>query len=970
MRFKSIKRIRDFRALQKPGLFLFLVFLFPKLYSQDTQFEIFTGTPEFSILYDKKGSPLDSISASLLAEDIYKVSHKKPLVTTDVNKTKGNTIVIGQLNSDLISKFVGSNDLPRKFKNQNESFLHKVVKDEAKKILVVAGTDPRGTAYGVFELSEKIGVSPWYWWADVPVKKQKEIIIEQEEFYSKEPSVEFRGIFLNDEDWGLQPWAEKTFEPEVGDIGPKTYAKIFELLLRLKANTIWPAMHPSTKAFFHYQGNPEMAEKYQIVIGTSHAEPMLRNNVDEWDKEPMGSFNYLSNKENVYKYWEERVKETKDIDAIYTLGMRGIHDSGMEGVKGIEEAKANLQNVLKDQRKLLKTYSSKEVTGVPQAFTVYKEVLDVYDHGLELPEDVTIVWTDDNYGYIRRLGNEEERARKGGGGVYYHASYWGRPHDYQWLSTTHPALIRNEMMKAYKNNSRKMWILNVGDLKPAEYNMQLFMDMAYDIEKFEEPEYVDKHMQDFYSNAFGKAKGKPIANIKKEYYNLAFERKPEFMGWSQTEPTTKIDTTAYTPFSWGDEINRRIDSYEALEEKTEKIQHQIPEVTRDAYFQLVHYPVKAASFMNKKFLYRDLALKYLKQNRLIVKKYKNLSHTYYDSIASITRRYNEEVSGGKWKGMMDMAPRKLPVFDKPEISFYLDPNYSTAAGISVENASGVEDLQLPAFYENSPQNHFFDIYLKQPKSVKWSVQNVPSWLQLSETKGNLTKDGITEKRITVAVDWQKWRQVNRPKNAELNPRLGKRRHKINMQLRSYKLAETGENIFTEQNGLVVIYAENYSGKTDRDEFKWERIPGLGYSRNLMQSFPLTGKPLDTLQLQEKSPYLEYTLYTESLTKNAELVLHALPTHPLTNEHGMRIGVQWNDGPVEIVDFRTYGRSEEWKQNVLRNLAKVHIPVEIQEAGKQILKIYMVDQGVALDFIYVNLQDQSLPYSLLPETRFN
>lgn len=219
--------------------------------------------------------------------------------------------------------------------------MHKILTSPfsaSNKALIIAGTDARGTAFGVFDLSMKIGVSPWYFWADAPVQKKEEIIIEQEDFFSEEPSVEYRGIFLNDEDWGLQPWAAKTYEPETGDIDPKTYSKIFELLLRLKANAIWPAMHPSTKAFFYYPRNPELAEKYHIVVGSSHAEPMLRNNVDEWKKESMGNFNYISNKENVYQYREERVKQSKDLDAIYTLGMRGIHDS-VEGAKNIEEAK-------------------------------------------------------------------------------------------------------------------------------------------------------------------------------------------------------------------------------------------------------------------------------------------------------------------------------------------------------------------------------------------------------------------------------------------------------------------------------------------------------------------------------------------------------------------------------------------------------------------------------------------------------
>src|SRR5690606_26875507 len=327
---------------------------------------------------------------------------------------------------------------------------------------------------------------------------------------------------------------------------------------------------------------------------------------------------------------------------------------------------ANLQNVINDQRELLITYNHKAIQEIPQVFTVYKEVLDLYDHGLDLPEDITIMWTDDNYGYIRRLSNTKERKRIGGSGVYYHTSYWGRPHDYQWINSTPPMLLWSEMKKAYDTGSKKIWILNVGDLKPAEYNIDLFLSMAYDMKAFQSPKAIKNHMTSFYGFIFGEV-GQRIAKLKAQYYNLAFERKPEFMGWSQTEPTTKIDTTAYTPFAWGDEINRRINRYQELETKAELLQSQVDSKAKDAFFQLVYYPVKGTSFMNKKFLYRDLALKYATQGRLGAAHFKKLSGSCYDSIREITTHYNTAISNGKWNHFMSMAPRDLPVFHKPEI---------------------------------------------------------------------------------------------------------------------------------------------------------------------------------------------------------------------------------------------------------------------------------------------------------------
>nr|MBP6758225.1 glycosyl hydrolase 115 family protein [Flavobacterium sp.] len=550
--------------------FLFLLLFLPKSEAQNeaaSKFEVFTKDKKAVILYDNTKA-LDSILAYSLAEDIFKVTGFKPLVTKNKATASGNVIVIGQSQSELVQSFLDKNNDWKGFEKQWESYGYKTILNPNKKIskaFVIAGTDPRGTAFGVFDLSQKIGVSPWYWWADVPVAKQKELVLSQNSFQSKAPSVKFRGIFLNDEDWGLRPWAAKTFEPEVGNIGPKTYAKIFELLLRLKANTIWPAMHEGTTAFFNIPGNAKIAEAYQIVVGSSHAEPMLRNNVDEWKEKEMGHFNYVSNRDNVYKYWEDRVKESKNVDAIYTIGMRGVHDSKMEGVKTNKEGAELIKQIIKDQRKLFETYINPDATKVPQAFTVYKEVLELYDEGLQVPDDVTLVWTDDNYGYIRRLSNEQEQKRSGGGGVYYHASYWGRPHDYLWVDSVHPALLREEMMKAYQANCKQIWILNVGDLKAIEYSTQLFLDMAYDAPTFEDASNVKKHMSTFYSSIFGKAYGKLIAEMKWDYFDLAFERKPEFMGWSQTEPSTKTKQTAYNPFFFGDENQRRIDQYQNLE---------------------------------------------------------------------------------------------------------------------------------------------------------------------------------------------------------------------------------------------------------------------------------------------------------------------------------------------------------------------------------------------------------------------
>ncbi|MGZ5192044.1 MAG: glycosyl hydrolase 115 family protein, partial [Flavisolibacter sp.] len=497
---------------------------------QNGSFPLVAKGKASTIFIDTTDAQVVRIAAQALSNDVKLVTGKRPGIDSS-NNLQSYSIIIGTIGKNrIIDKLIKSGKLNvAKIKGQWETFGISVIDqpfNNVKQAIVIAGSDPRGTAFGVFELSKMIGVAPFYWWADITPDRKEELFVTKGISIVGPPSVKYRGIFINDEDWGLQPWASKTFEPETGDIGPKTYAKVFELLLRLKANLIWPAMHPSTKAFFHYPGNVKVAADYAINVGSSHAEPMLRNNVGEWNEKTMGHFNYISNKEVVYKYWEERIKQSSNINAIYSLGMRGVHDSGMEGVKNAKEAVPLIEQIFKDQRGLLADYINKDTLAVPQVFTAYKEVLDIYDNGLRLPEDVTIVWPDDNYGYIQRLNNENEKSRSGGSGIYYHASYWGRPHDYLWLGSTHPSLVQEEMMKAYTTGANRLWVLNVGDIKPLEYNIEQFMDMAFDAKLFQDSRYAKKHLSIWVNKTFGKQEADKIVNVLWHYYQLAFERKP------------------------------------------------------------------------------------------------------------------------------------------------------------------------------------------------------------------------------------------------------------------------------------------------------------------------------------------------------------------------------------------------------------------------------------------------------------
>lgn len=618
------------------------------------------------------------------ASDLEIITGRKiPVNNTNIYEPKTKGIYIGQFGSKLVKNF--PEDYSGQLQNQWEKFIIKKQGDN----IIITGSDIRGTVYGVFDLAERTGISPWKWWADVsPVKNENLKLNLPPEGIEAAPSVHFRGIFLNDEDWGLQPWAAQTFEPETKDIGPKTYEKIFQLLLRLKANTIWPAMHSCTKAFFSIKGNKEMAEKYHIYIGTSHAEPMLRNNVSEWDTKARGEFNYFTNKNKVKEYWQERISDLKNGNYIMTMGMRGIHDSGMEGHASLQQKVQLLETIINDQRQILQKTLNKPVEDIPQVFIPYKEVLELYNNGLKIPDDITLVWTDDNYGYIRRLSNKNEQQRKGGSGIYYHLSYWGRPHDYLWLSTTQPGLIWYEMSRAWQNGSHKIWIANVGDIKPAEYNMEFFLDLAWNINSISKTT-IETHLFNWCAREFGKSNAPGLTDLFREYYRLAFLRKPEFMGWSRTEPITSTRPTEFTSAN-NNEIQRRIDSYRRLYNKADNIKLSIPEERQDAYFQLVEYPVKCAALMNFKFLYAQQA--YLSGDKNEKDSFSSSSRKAYEEITRLTEKYNTGIRNGKWNKIMDMHPRNLPAYDMPE--------YYTSDTDSIDTTkTGYENLTAPVFIQ-------------------------------------------------------------------------------------------------------------------------------------------------------------------------------------------------------------------------------------------------------------------------------
>ncbi|MFG6487615.1 glycosyl hydrolase 115 family protein [Roseateles sp. BYS78W] len=512
--------------------------------------------------------------------------------------------------------------------------------------LVIVGADRRGTAYGVYTLSQALGVSPWVWWADLAPVKRGPLHVSLSEPLQDGPAVKYRGLFINDEDWGLQPWAAHTFEPEAGTIGPRTYEQVFRLLLRLKANTLWPAMHQVSGAFNADPRNAELAQRYGIVMGSSHAEPLLRNNVAEW-KAPPGQYNYATHPALVRDYWAERLKTNGRFENLYTLGMRGIHDSGMQGGGTVAEKQALLNRLIADQRELLRQHVG-DPAQLPQIFVPYKEVLPLMTTppGLALPDDVTLVWPDDNFGYLRQFPDAAQAKRPGGSGVYYHLSYLGAPLSYLWLSTTPPALVAEEMGRAWDAGVQRLWMVNAGDIKPAEVNLGHWFDLAWNPAAVR-AQGQGEYLRELALRLFGVEDiGAEIATIWDGYYRLNFERRPEHLQFFL--PGEKPRRSGLAPGA----VNERLTRFAQLLSMLDAVRPRIAAAQRDGFFQLVEYPLRASALANERFFALERYAATLERDPAAARTVAAQAVHADQRLKALTARYN----AGRWAGILAEEP--------------------------------------------------------------------------------------------------------------------------------------------------------------------------------------------------------------------------------------------------------------------------------------------------------------------------
>lgn len=629
-----------------------------------------------------------------LQNDITNVTGVKPKILTSED-TKSYEIIIGTLGkSKLIDQLVLAKKLDVKnLKNKWESFLITTMdnpKVQGQKMMVIAGSDKRGTIYGIYEISKQLGVSPWYWWADVPPQKRSTAYVLPGLYTSGEPKVKYRGIFINDEAPCFTGWTKEKF----GGVNSKVYSHLFELLLRLRANYFWPAMWGN--AFNEDDPeNPRIADEYGIVMGTSHHEPMMRAQ-KEWGKHHKeygnGEWNYLTNEAGLKQFWEDGLKRNKDYENIITMGMRGDGDMPMKDVGSAEENFRLLERIMKDQRKIIEDVTKKTAAKTPQIWALYSEVLDYYDQGIKVPDDMTILLCDDNWGDVRRLPELGAKKHPGGYGMYYHVDLHGAPRAYQWLNMTQISHMWEQLQLSYNYGVDKIWILNVGDLKPNEYPMDFFLAMAWNPTSFNENN-LEEYARKFCAEQFGKEEATEAAEILSMYC--------KYNGRVTAE---MLDQRTYDLESG--EFLQVKDAYMALETRALRQYLEIPAQYKDAYMELVLHPVRAMANLYDMYYAVAMNAKLAAEKDLKANYWADRAGYCFERDAELSKDYNLNVAGGKWNHIMDQTHIGYKSWDEPRggnimpKTTRIKPEEAKQGGYVFNEKNGVVVIEAEHYFEN------------------------------------------------------------------------------------------------------------------------------------------------------------------------------------------------------------------------------------------------------------------------------
>jgi hypothetical protein len=957
-----------------------------------------------AVVYDQESGAPIAKAADLLAHDLKALSGAAPAISTGFTAAKGNAVFIGLASAPKMAELLKANKISTapidgKFETYGRAVLP-APWGGGHKVLVIFGSDMRGTVWGVIDLTRELGISAWEWWADVTIRRVDRIAVDASPSFSKEPTVKYRGFFINS--GGLTNWSKQGFEPAQGGIGPETYSRVFELMWRLKANVLWPAMARGDISFNERPENYEVAKDYAIIRGSAHNEMLLRDNLREWNAKTMGPFNWFTNKERILDYWRTAIEKFGKYDNIYTLGMRAIDDVPLEGADTPEARAAAISEVIAVQRKMLSEVLHKPADQIPQILTLYKEVTAAYNTGkMNVPPDVILNWAEDNFGYDMQMSSPEEQKRPGGSGMYYHAIFWGAPAGYTAVVSIDPALMREEMMRAYHQKTRAFWILNVGAIKPCEFMAQFFLDMAFNADAFEDPQSAKTYLSGWIGTTFGPAYRDRITELMWRYYKLGFDRNPEFMTSATMWPESSVQQSRFNLLDFGDENARRVDAYKSLVTEADKLGEALPDDRKAAFYQLVQFTIEVGAAMNFEQLDLDRSISYGLQHRASANAYSEQSKLAYQMVQAAIDRYNS-LENGRWRGFAGVQGH-LPAYQPPYVPTWQPVKDEPRCGIQVEgggyfNGRGFWAPTLPSFHrELGDQSYYLDIFNQLPTDAEWSattrrfdpawgtanrlptdaersaMANVP-WIKIDRTAGRFSaRDKVFEQRLHVSVDWAK-----APKKGEglITIRCSAGEQPVDVHVRIAPEVTDKSVSFIESQGVVSMYAIHADAKRGA----WRVLDGLGHAGGVLQT-DLDMAPVDVANALAlaQAPYAEYHFGTVALDRDynfpnyilddtATIRAIGLPVFPITKGGKLRIALSLDGAPPTVLDFATEYYAAAWRDNVMTNTTVVEMPRLPLKAGRHTLGVYVLDPGVTLDRFEVAFRGSSPAYGPIPETK--
>jgi hypothetical protein len=887
-----------------------------------------------------------------LQADVARVTGRSPTITHDDTALQASAIIVGTLgHSRLVDRLIREGKLDATaIVGRWEASLTQVLENPlpgVARALVIAGSDKRGTIFGIYDLSEQMGVSPWYWWADVPVRHKEALFVAPGRHVRPGPAVRYRGIFLNDEAPALTGWVNEKF----GGYNHQFYEKVFELVLRLKGNFLWPAMW--NNAFNEDDPlNPKLADEYGIVMSTSHHEPMLRAQ-QEWKRHGQGPWDYTKNADVLRSFWEEGIRRNKAYESIITLGMRGDGDMPMSASANT----ALLEKIVADQREILAKEYGPDLSAVPQVWALYKEVQEYYEKGMRVPDDVTLLWCDDNWGNVRRLPTAEERKRKGGAGIYYHFDYVGGPRSYKWLNTVPITKVWEQMSLAYEHGADRIWIVNVGDLKPMEFPIEFFVHLAWDPAAWPK-ERLAEYGRLWAEREFGPADATAIADVVAKYTKYNGRRKLELL-----EPTT---------FSLVDyqEADRVLAEWQAITEKAEDISRRLPQDARDAFFELVLHPTKASAQVTALYVTVGRNRLYAAQGRASTNDLAAQARALFQADADLSAYYNHTLAQGKWNHMMDQTHIGYTYWNQPRTNVMpevveIEVPVPAALGVAIEGSSAAwpaaaDAPVLPECDVFNRQRRHIDVFNRGRTPFSFSAESGTPWIVLSESEGTVDK----ERRIWVSVDWDK-----APKGRGEGQVIVKgpgAESGVAVRVASFNPGTPRPESFrgfVEGDGYVALEAEHVTRKVDAGQVRWERIDDYGRTASSMATFPFTAPSVAPPQ---DSPRLEYRMHLFHAGKvQVEAIL--APTLNYVPGRGLRFALSFDDQPPQVIDALAQSSLEDWEASVRDSVRRVTSTHTLAKPGDHILRLWMVDPGVVVQRLVVDLGGVRPSYLGPPES---